>query len=489
MRSIQKCVPRVLLMGKLNCEKSSGIVDRLYSSILMAFPRLKINRLQGDWFRTNEKSLFGMTSDTNSTIFSKVKTENIENDSYGQNDTSNNFKKADLSGETQNTKEGKIEQANNGDNDLINEDKFGKSELLKSTFSKEYSENISKLNKDLNLEADIVVVVGGDGTLLRAASLFSKSWSPLIIPIAAGTLGFMMPYKEDRGVDILRYVISNWESSHEVFPILEYMRLSCSLVTLPTKDGATFIKTQPYFSTNENYTTDFGSPNTSIKDASSDLHVNHYDIESPESSLQPEMPFNFNNNSCKNIVDDFKTSITEISQSIGCVFGNRTNHDQETANDQVALNEITFHRGHGMHPISLVCNINGASISLGQSDGLIVSTPSGSTAYSLSAGGPLINPKSESISLVSICPRSLASRPLVMPASSKMLVSGAQGTNPVYYSVDGSASRKLEGGKAILIGRHRYPLRIFSRKDEDSAWIQSLTAMLGWNRLFSRPPS
>ncbi|OMJ16148.1 NADH kinase pos5, mitochondrial, partial [Smittium culicis] len=80
-----------------------------------------------------------------------------------------------------------------------------------------------------------------------------------------------------------------------------------------------------------------------------------------------------------------------------------------------AMNEVTVHRGHYEHLSTLNCYIDNRILTSVVADGLVASTPSGSTAYSLSAGGPIMHPALESIVLTPICPRSLSFRSVVLP--------------------------------------------------------------------------
>jgi len=104
---------------------------------------------------------------------------------------------------------------------------------------------------------------------------------------------------------------------------------------------------------------------------------------------------------------------------------------------------------------------DGAEVTTYHSDGLIVATPTGSTAYSLSAGGPLVLPSLEAILLTPICPHSLSQRPLVLPETCQVEVTvrGNPGSE-VQLTVDGQVGRELGDGDCIRVRRSDHPVRL-----------------------------
>ena len=105
-----------------------------------------------------------------------------------------------------------------------------------------------------------------------------------------------------------------------------------------------------------------------------------------------------------------------------------------------ALNEVLLHRGSSPHLMHIHVYLNGRFLTEAVADGILVSTPTGSTAYSLSAGGSIIHPLVPSLLLTPICPRSLSFRPLVLPSSVEIVLklgAGNRGARDVEVSVDG----------------------------------------------------
>jgi NAD+ kinase len=84
-------------------------------------------------------------------------------------------------------------------------------------------------------------------------------------------------------------------------------------------------------------------------------------------------------------------------------------------------------------------------------DGVIVATPTGSTAYSLSAGGPIIVPRMECMVVTPICPHTLAVRPLVMPADERIIIGGVDRNVSLLLTVDGQEGREVEPGGAVVV--------------------------------------
>src|SRR5437879_13741080 len=89
---------------------------------------------------------------------------------------------------------------------------------------------------------------------------------------------------------------------------------------------------------------------------------------------------------------------------------------------QRVLNDVVINKGALARMIELELHIDGSFVCRYRSDGLIIASPTGSTAYSLSAGGPIVHPAVESFVITPICPHTLSDRPLVIPASSSIAI-------------------------------------------------------------------
>jgi NAD+ kinase len=111
-------------------------------------------------------------------------------------------------------------------------------------------------------------------------------------------------------------------------------------------------------------------------------------------------------------------------------------------------------------------------------DGLIVATPTGSTAYSLSAGGPIVRPTIEALLATPICPHSLAFRPLLVGAAEKLRVRVAANVHKARLTIDGQISRLLASGDDVEIRRAKTRVSILSLRRE--SFYEVLREKLAW---------
>jgi NAD+ kinase len=117
----------------------------------------------------------------------------------------------------------------------------------------------------------------------------------------------------------------------------------------------------------------------------------------------------------------------------------------------IGLNDAVFSRGELSRLIRLRACVNGEPLTEFNADGLIVATPTGSTAYSLSAGGPILAPQSGVLVITPICPHVLTNRSIIVAESSVIEVEASEPDYPVYLSVDGRDSLPLEVGAFVTI--------------------------------------
>jgi NAD+ kinase len=120
---------------------------------------------------------------------------------------------------------------------------------------------------------------------------------------------------------------------------------------------------------------------------------------------------------------------------------------------QAALNDVVIAKSAIARMIDLKVTIDRNVVTTYRADGLIVSTPTGSTAYSLSAGGPIIHPEMDALVISPICPHTLTMRPLVIPATAQVeLTLGSDGSR-VYLTIDGQVGQLLESGDRVRVRR------------------------------------
>ncbi|EGO00957.1 hypothetical protein SERLA73DRAFT_178956 [Serpula lacrymans var. lacrymans S7.3] len=254
-------------------------------------------------------------------------------------------------------------------------------------------------------KVDLVVTLGGDGTILHAASLFSLGAVPPVLSFSMGTLGFLLPFHIDDFAKALESVFQGKAT------ILNRMRLSCTFF-----DG-----------------------------------------------------------------DGRKIGVDEDEWQV--------------------MNEIALHRGSSPHLNTIDIYVDGQHLTEAVSDGVIVSTPTGSTAYSLSAGGPIVHPSLSAVVLVPICPRSLSFRPLVFPSSSSVTLRiGDRSRAAAGVSMDGRVSHVLNPGDSVTVQVSPFPVPCINRSSisEDGSerhtegvgpgkeddWVRDINNLLQYNATF-----
>lgn len=125
----------------------------------------------------------------------------------------------------------------------------------------------------------------------------------------------------------------------------------------------------------------------------------------------------------------------------------------KTLSESVGINDAVISRSSLSRLISIKLNINGENVSTYRADGLIISTPLGSTAHALSAGGPLLTPDLNAFIIVPICPHTLTNRPLVVSGDVKLEMELLSQLNGTGFTVDGQVFAELEMGDKIKIER------------------------------------
>ncbi len=151
----------------------------------------------------------------------------------------------------------------------------------------------------------------------------------------------------------------------------------------------------------------------------------------------------------------------------------------ERLESYIALNDAVVSNTALSRMVHLETLADGAPVTTYHADGLIVCTPTGSTAYSLSAGGPLVLPTFEAILLTPICPHTLTQRPLVLPETSvvEVRVEDTRG-GQVHLTVDGQVGRDLDAGDTVSVRRSDHPTRLLVPPERNRFAV--LRAKLRW---------
>ncbi|XP_051844751.1 NAD kinase isoform X1 [Antechinus flavipes] len=146
------------------------------------------------------------------------------------------------------------------------------------------------------------------------------------------------------------------------------------------------------------------------------------------------------------------------------------------------LNEVVIDRGPSSYLSNVDVYLDGHLITTVQGDGVIVSTPTGSTAYAAAAGASMIHPNVPAIMITPICPHSLSFRPIVVPAGVELKITlSPEARNTAWVSFDGRRRQEICHGDSISITTSCYPLPSICFRDPVSDWFESLAECLHWN--------
>ncbi|XP_058160616.1 NAD kinase isoform X5 [Dasypus novemcinctus] len=156
--------------------------------------------------------------------------------------------------------------------------------------------------------------------------------------------------------------------------------------------------------------------------------------------------------------------------------------DLEPEGGKQVLNEVVIDRGPSSYLSNVDVYLDGHLITTVQGDGVIVSTPTGSTAYAAAAGASMIHPNVPAIMLTPICPHSLSFRPIVVPAGVELKITlSPEARNTAWVSFDGRRRQEIGHGDSISITTSCYPLPSICVRDPVSDWFESLAQCLHWN--------
>ena len=154
----------------------------------------------------------------------------------------------------------------------------------------------------------------------------------------------------------------------------------------------------------------------------------------------------------------------------------------EVKHRAIALNDIVLHSGKSVHMMDFDLCIDGQFVYRQHSDGLIVATPTGSTAYALSGGGPILHPNMDAIALVPMHPHTLSSRPIIVGDQSEIKITVGESRLVAMVSADGQQSVALSVGESLYIRKHPHKLNLLHPPGYDFYMV--CRTKLGWNQDF-----
>ena len=179
----------------------------------------------------------------------------------------------------------------------------------------------------------------------------------------------------------------------------------------------------------------------------------------------------------------------EMTRALACVWRGKFKYESRALIEvtgrcqgqrihETALNDIVISRGAISRLIKLDVSVDGERVTRYHGDGLIISSPTGSTAYSLAAGGAVVLPTAEVFALTPICPHTLSNRPLILPLASTISVRAASPAPAIILSADGQVAAELGAGDEVTVRRSRGRVRLMQLAD-NSFW-EALRRKLHW---------
>ena len=157
----------------------------------------------------------------------------------------------------------------------------------------------------------------------------------------------------------------------------------------------------------------------------------------------------------------------------------RRAHSEPTSD--IAVNDVVINKGARSRLIDLSISVQDGLVTTVRADGLIIATPTGSTAYNLAAGGPIVQPSVDALVLTPIAPHTLTNRPIVIPASSSVRVKPMMDEHDeVFVTLDGQAATQLRAGDEISVCRAPEPMRLI--RPATRSYFEVLREKLNWGK-------
>ena len=149
-----------------------------------------------------------------------------------------------------------------------------------------------------------------------------------------------------------------------------------------------------------------------------------------------------------------------------------------------ALNDVVLHKGGFARVVAVRVEADGETVGHFSADGVVVATPTGSTAYNLSAGGPVVVPTLPAILLTPVSAHTLALRPIVLPATSVVTIRGSDGPDELLVTVDGQVGCTFSAGETLVIRRSGAPVPIV--RFPETSFFSTMREKLHWGGLLDR---
>jgi len=334
-----------------------------------------------------------------------------------------------------------------------------------------------------SIGVDAVISIGGDGTLLYISSLFKKRCPP-ILSFNCGSLGFLTPFPHGSYAKALSSLIKG--------PLSLTIRQRlvarvCRLRRETTEYGDASLDTPDNGGRRGQQGRQGQSP------AQSAGHPTTHAHDTPQNSAQ-NSAHNSAQNSAQNSAHSSVQGVPQgapqgaaqgASQerpATGAGRSSRQGPKVSYSPPYLCLNEISFDRGYASSMCSLDCYFDGSYFTSVQGDGLLVSTSTGSTAYSISAGGVPVHPDLPVMLFTPVCPHVLSGKQIILPAGPELKVKiPRDARSTAFVSFDSRYRCELERGDSVVITMSPYPVPTVNLAHSSQDWFSALTRCLNWN--------
>lgn len=287
---------------------------------------------------------------------------------------------------------------------------------------------------------DFVITLGGDGTVLFASWLFQTNVPP-VIPFSLGSLGFLTPFKFEDYKTTLSHILDQGTRLN--------MRMRFRATVYRAID-----KIDPAIARRRRKLIESSTEDVVIRNIKNRGWCS-IEMESGADANDTQIPVDKE-------TDYFRTRPVESIEF---------------------LNDLVVDRGPSPYVTMLEVFADDIHLTTAQADGLCISTPTGSTAYSLSAGGSLVHPNIPAILMTPICAHTLSFRPMLIPDTMEMRIAVPYGSRGnAWASFDGRGRIEIKRGDHVLITASPYPFITVSPEDIKSPWFDSVSRTLNWNQ-------
>jgi len=186
-----------------------------------------------------------------------------------------------------------------------------------------------------------------------------------------------------------------------------------------------------------------------------------------------------------------KVEVTEVEAAIEAIEAGETGVEErmtlavEVADGDLgevpnwALNDVVIDKSGTTSMIQVEATVDGDYLNTYWADGLVIATPTGSTAYALSVGGPIVTPGTETIVVAPIAPHTLTARPIVLPCSAELVLRVETRDHPFAFACDG-VSAVLDGGTTIRVRRAEHVVQLVTLPDRD--YFKTIRSKLSWGQ-------